>query len=33
MTLNAPRHPIRDRHRPTADSPDLLAIIKAEGRV
>jgi type I restriction-modification system DNA methylase subunit len=33
-TLNAPRHPIRNRLlRLTADSPDLLAVIKAEGRV
>ena len=37
-TLNAPSHPIRHpiRHRLlrlTADSPDLLAIIKAEGKV
>lgn len=32
--LNAPRHPIRNRLlRLTADSPDLLAVIKAEGRV
>lgn len=34
QTLNAPSHPIRNRLlRLTADSPDLLAIIKAEGRV
>ena len=34
QTLNAPRHPIRNRLlRLTADSPDLLAIIKEEGRV
>ena len=33
-TLNAPSHPIRNRlFRLTADSPDLLAVIKAEGRV
>jgi adenine-specific DNA-methyltransferase len=33
-TLNAPSHPIRNRLlRLTADSPDLLAIIKEEGRV
>ena len=33
-TLNAPSHPIRNRLlRLTADSPDLLAVIKAEGRV
>jgi hypothetical protein len=33
-TLNAPSHPIRNRLlRLTADSPDLLAIIKAEGKV
>ena len=33
-TLNAPNHPIRNRLlRLTADSPDLLAIIKAEGKV
>lgn len=32
-TLNAPSHPIRNRLlRLTADSPDLLAIIKQEGR-
>lgn len=32
--LNAPSQPIRNRLlRPTADSPDLLAVIKAEGRV
>ena len=34
QTLNAPSHPIRNRLlRLTADSPDLLAIIKAEGTV
>ena len=34
QTLNAPSHPIRNRLlRLTADSPDLLAIIKAEGKV
>ena len=34
QTLNAPGHPIRNRLlRLTADSPDLLAIIKQEGRV
>jgi len=33
-TLNAPSHPIRNRLlRPTADSPDLLAVIKQDGRV
>lgn len=33
-TLNAPSHPIRNRLiRLSADSPDLLAIIKEEGRV
>ncbi len=33
-TLNAPSHPIRNRLlRLTADSPDLLAVIKAEGNV
>ena len=33
-TLNAPSNPIRNRClRLTADSPDLLAIIKQEGRV
>ncbi len=33
-TLNAPSHPIRNRlFRLTADSRDLLAVIKAEGRV
>ena len=33
QTLNAPSHPIRNRLlRLTADSPDLLAIIKQEGR-
>jgi hypothetical protein len=32
-TLNAPSHPIRNRLlRLTADSPDLLAVIKLEGR-
>jgi hypothetical protein len=31
-TLNAPSHPFRNRLL-TADSPDLLAIIKAEGKV
>jgi hypothetical protein len=32
QTLNAPRHPIRNRLlRLTADSPDLLAVIKADG--
>ena len=30
-TLSAPSHPIRNRL--TADSPDLLAIIKVEGKV
>jgi adenine-specific DNA-methyltransferase len=34
QTLNAPSHPVRNRLlRLTADSPDLLAIIKQEGRV
>ena len=34
QTLNAPSHPIRNRLlRLTADSPDLIAIIKQEGRV
>ena len=34
QTLNAPSHPVRNRLlRLTADSPDLLAVIKAEGRV
>jgi len=34
QTLNAPSHPIRNRLlRLTAASPDLLAIIKQEGRV
>jgi hypothetical protein len=34
QTLNAPSHPIRNRLlRLTADSPDLLAIIKHEGSV
>ena len=33
-TLNAPSHPVRNRLlRLTADSPDLLAIIKQEGKV
>ena len=33
-TLNAPSHPIRNRLlRLPADSPDLLAVIKAEGAV
>jgi hypothetical protein len=33
-TLNEPTHPIRNQLiRLTADSPDLLAIIKEEGRV
>ena len=33
-TLNSPSHPVRNRLlRLTADSPDLLAIIKLEGRV
>ena len=33
-TLNAPSHPIRNQLiRLTADSPDLLAVIKAEGKV
>ena len=39
-TLNAPSHPVRNRLlrllrllRLTADSPDLLAVIKAEGKV
>ena len=33
-TLNAPSHPIRNRLlRLTADSPDLLAVIKSEGKV
>ena len=33
-TLNAPGHPVRNRLiRLTADSPDLLAIIKEEGQV
>lgn len=32
-TLNEPKHPIRNRlDRLTTDSPDLLAVIKAEGR-
>jgi len=34
LTLNTPSHPIRNRLlRLAADSPDLLAIIKQEGRV
>jgi len=34
QTLNAPSHPIRNRLlRLTADSPDFLGVIKAEGRV
>ena len=34
QTLNAPGHPIRNRLlRLPADSPDLLAIIKQEGKV
>ena len=34
QTLNAPSHPIRNRLlRLTAESPDLLAVIKAEGKV
>ena len=34
QTLNAPSHPIRNRLlRLTADSPELLAIIKQEGKV
>ncbi len=34
QTLNAPSHPIRHRLlRLTADSPDLLAVIKQEGKV
>ena len=33
QTLNAPSHPIPIRNRLTAASPDLLAIIKQEGRV
>jgi hypothetical protein len=34
VTLNAPNHSIRNRLlRLTADSPDLLAVIKAEGNV
>jgi hypothetical protein len=34
QTINAPSHAIRNRLlRLTADSPDLLAIIKAEGKV
>jgi adenine-specific DNA-methyltransferase len=34
QTLTAPGHPIRDRlDRVNADSPDLLAVIKQEGRV
>ena len=36
QTLNAPNHPIRNLlllRRLTADSPDLLAVIKQEGKV
>ncbi len=34
LSLNAPSHPIRNRLlRLTADSPDLLAVIKQEGKV
>lgn len=34
QTLNAPNHPIRNSlDRITSDSPDLLAVIKQEGRV
>lgn len=34
VPLNAPSHPIRNRLlRLTADSPELLAVIKQEGRV
>lgn len=34
LTLNAPSHPIRSRLlRLTADSPDLLAVIKQEGKI
>jgi len=34
LTLNAPSHPIRNRLlRLPADRPDLLAVIKQEGRV
>ncbi len=34
LTLNAPGHPIRNRLlRLTAASPDLLAVIKQEGKV
>ena len=34
QTINAPSHPIRNRLlRLTADSPDLLGVIKQEGRV
>ena len=34
QTLNAPSHPIRNRLlRVTADSPDLLAVIKQDGRI
>jgi len=34
QTLNAPSHPIRNRLLSlTADSPDLLAVIKQEGKV
>lgn len=33
-TLNAPNHLIRNRLlRLTADSPDILAVVKAEGKV
>ena len=33
-TLNAPKHPVRNQLiRLTADSPDLLAVIKQEGKV
>jgi len=34
LSLNAPSHPIRNKLlRLTADSPDLLAVIKQEGKV
>ena len=34
LSLNAPSHPIRNRLlRLTADSPDLLAVIKQGGKV
>ena len=34
LMLNAPSHPIRNQLiRLTADSPDMLAVIKAEGKV